>query len=103
MAKRGTRTATTGTEQIDLRLEALRKDLRALQGDVKELGAGVGAAAQEKLAEVLAATENLALQVDAWANENVESVRDAVREKPIKACLIAMGAGVFLGAVVLRR
>lgn len=102
MAKRGS-ASSTGIEQIDDRLAALKQDLAALQDDIKGLGAGVGAAAQERLSEALEATETLAAQIDEWANDNIDTVRDAVREEPLKACLIAMGLGVFLGAVVFRR
>ncbi len=102
MAKR-TRRSNGGEGQIDSRLMALRQDLEALQEDMRGLGEGVGEAAKKRLAEVLQATETMASQMEDWTNENLDSVRETVREQPVAACLVSMGIGALLGAILLRR
>lgn len=101
MARRGKR--VSGEGQIEARLSALRQDLEALQEDMRGLGEGVGEAAQERLTEALRATEALASQAQDWGNENLDTVRDSIREQPLAACLVSMGIGTLLGAILLRR
>ena len=101
MARRGKR--MSGEGQIEARLSALRQDLEALQEDMRGLGEGMGEAAQERLTEALRATEALAAQAQDWGNENLETVRDSIREQPVAACLVSMGIGALLGAIILRR
>ncbi|HTO39923.1 MAG TPA: hypothetical protein VL026_03030 [Rhizomicrobium sp.] len=101
MARRGKR--ITGEGQVESRLSALRQDLEALQEDMRGLGEGVGEAAQERLTEALRATESLAAQMQDWSNENLDSVRDSIREQPVAACLVSMGVGALLGVLLLRR
>jgi ElaB/YqjD/DUF883 family membrane-anchored ribosome-binding protein len=101
MARRGKR--MTGEGQIEARLSALRQDLQALQEDMRGLGEGVGEAAQERLTEALRATEALAVQAQDWGNENLDTVRDSIRDQPVAACLVSMGIGALLGAILLRR
>jgi ElaB/YqjD/DUF883 family membrane-anchored ribosome-binding protein len=93
----------TGEGQIEARLSALRQDLQALQEDMRGLGEGVGEAAQERLTEALRATEALAVQAQDWGNENLDTVRDSIRDQPVAACLVSMGIGALLGAILLRR
>ena len=94
-------------DTVEGRLAALREDLEALQSDMKGLANGVGDAASDRLTEMLSATEDLAEQlterVEVWTNENAETLRETVREQPLVACAIAMGAGAILGAILLRR
>ncbi len=101
MARRGKR--TSGDGQIEARLSALRQDLEALQEDMRGLGEGVGEAAQERLTEALRATEALAAQAQDWGNENLDTVRDSIRDQPVAACLVSMGIGALIGAILLRR
>lgn len=101
MARRGKR--ITGEGQVESRLSALRQDLEALQEDMRGLGEGVGEAAQARLTEALRATETLATQMQDWSNENLDSVRDSIREQPVAACLVSMGVGALLGVLLLRR
>ena len=101
MARRGKR--MSGEGQIEARLSALRQDLEALQEDMRGLGEGVGEAAQERLTEALRATEALASQAQEWGTENLDTVRDSIREQPVAACLVSMGIGALLGAILLRR
>ena len=92
---------------LEDRLEALRADLEALQGDMKGLAGGVGDMASERVSEMLKTTEDMAdqitAQVEDWASDHVATLRDQVREQPVLAVAIALGAGALLGAILLRR
>lgn len=102
MPRRSRRTES-GPEQVENRLSALRQDLEALQQDMRGLGEGVGEAAQERLREALKATETLAAQMDEWTTENLDSLKETIREQPLAACAISLGIGALLGALILRR
>ncbi|GEM_PF-2554970 len=92
---------------LQARLDALRADLRALQNDMRGLANGVGDAASDRVAEMLRTTEEMASQVadefGDWTNDNLASLRGAIREQPLLACGLAMSAGAILGALLLRR
>jgi ElaB/YqjD/DUF883 family membrane-anchored ribosome-binding protein len=117
MAARQKNTAT-GSQRIDSRLEALVADLEALQNDVRNLAQGVGDEASERVASALRmAEERVAAavraaeevaedamgQAEVWTEENLETLRARVRNQPVAACLMAMGAGALFGALFLRR
>jgi ElaB/YqjD/DUF883 family membrane-anchored ribosome-binding protein len=97
------RRSDTGPDQVESRLAALKQDLEALQQDMRGLGEGVGEAAQERLREALRATEGLRTQMDEWTNENLDSLKESIREQPLAACAISLGMGALLGAILLRR
>jgi ElaB/YqjD/DUF883 family membrane-anchored ribosome-binding protein len=99
-------------------LDDLVSDLEALRADVRSLAQGIGSeasgrvaealkSAEDRLATLVSAAEEAATdaydQAEVWANENMDTLRENVREQPIAACLIAMGAGALLGAILLRR
>jgi ElaB/YqjD/DUF883 family membrane-anchored ribosome-binding protein len=109
---------------IDAKLAALRNDLETLQKDIKGLAGEVGGVASNRANEALKAAEKLAQRayelaeetadqateygtkaaedIEAWTNENAESLRETVREQPLTSLAIAVGAGAFL-ALLLRR
>lgn len=102
------------TQNFDARLEALMTDLTALQKDVRGLARGAGAYAgeqangavhsvQEKIEDVQEKIEDVYEQVEEWANGNVGTLRDSVREQPLAACVLSMSAGALIGALLLRR
>jgi ElaB/YqjD/DUF883 family membrane-anchored ribosome-binding protein len=113
------------TSNIDDRLMALRGDFEALQTDMRGLAGDVGEVASVRAATAMRSAEDVAERafalaeeaasqakekayavaedVEAWTEENADSLREAVREQPITAVLIALGAGAFLGALLLRR
>lgn len=109
---------------IDARLAALRTDLETLQRDIKGLAGEVGGVASNRANEALKSAEKLAERaydlaeetagqataygtkaaedIEAWTNENAETLRETVREQPLTSLAIAVGAGAFL-ALLLRR
>ncbi|HVV64307.1 MAG TPA: hypothetical protein VHC42_02475 [Rhizomicrobium sp.] len=104
--------------EIGARLERLRSDLDALQGDIQSLAAegqdgaadrfvsAIGAAgglAQRalKLAEDLAA--GMAGDVEHWTADNLHSARARVRAQPLSALAVTFGVGALVGAMLLRR
>jgi len=82
--------------RIEERLGALKSDFDALQRDVVKLASGVQGVAREKASTLY---EN----GEAWTDENLGNVRDAIRDQPLAAGLILLGAGAVLGALLLRR
>ena len=115
MAQRKRKTAV---KHIDSKLTALRSDLDELQDHMKGIVGGVGNVANDstqaaiqtardvaerayRLAEE--AATNAAEEVEVWATDNLESVRESVRTQPFYAMALVMGAGLFLGAFLSRR
>jgi ElaB/YqjD/DUF883 family membrane-anchored ribosome-binding protein len=107
-----------GMKNIDTKLGALRSDLDALQDDIKsvvgvvENVANDGAQAAMQAAKDVAerayrlaeeAAAHLADEVETWTNDNLDSVRESVRARPLSSVALSMGAGVLLGAIFLRR
>ena len=107
-----------GMKNIDTKLGALRSDLDALQDDIKSVVGAVenvandGAQAAMQAAKDVAerayrlaeeAAAHLADEVETWTNDNLDSVRESVRVRPLSSVALSMGAGVLLGAIFLRR
>lgn len=110
---------------IDARLAALRGDFEALQSDMRGLAGDVGDVASVRAATAMRSAEDVAERafalaeeaaaqakgkakavaddVETWTTENTASLREAVREQPVTSLLLALGAGAFLGALLLRR
>jgi ElaB/YqjD/DUF883 family membrane-anchored ribosome-binding protein len=109
---------------VEARLATLRDDLETLQKDIKGLAGEVGGVASNRANEALKAAEKLAQRayelaeetadqattygtkaaedIEAWTNENAETLRETVREQPLTALAVAIGVGAFL-MLLLRR
>ena len=81
---------------IEDRLSALKSDFDTLQRDVVKLADGVQTVARKRASDLF---EN----GEAWTDENLSGVREAIRDQPLAAGLILLGAGAVLGALLLRR
>ncbi|MGD0143560.1 MAG: hypothetical protein ABSC92_10400 [Rhizomicrobium sp.] len=96
-----------GSKAIDASLGALRDDIEALQENMKSLVVDAGDVANDRVRQAVRATENTAQQVlddvEEWANGNVSSLRDKVREQPFTSCILSLSAGALMGALFLRR
>lgn len=92
---------------VQQRLDALRGDLDALQADMRGLIHDAGNEAQARVNGAVSNAKQYAKdkadEVEEWGEENVESMRDAVRTQPLAACAISMSAGALIGALFLRR
>ena len=106
-----------GAKKLGTRIDALRSDLDSLQTDIKALPADAQSAANEKINNAIRFAESVAERalrlaedtasqtyddVGAWANDNLDSARDRVREQPLSALLVSLGIGAILGAILLR-
>jgi hypothetical protein len=80
-------------------MSAVRADLDALQRDVRGLVNEVGGAATR---EVRGAVGTTVSRLEAWGSENLAGMRAAVRNQPLKACVLSIGAGALIGALLLR-
>jgi ElaB/YqjD/DUF883 family membrane-anchored ribosome-binding protein len=117
MAARAKKT-TVADDDLQGQLDALLSDLQNLQGDVRKLAAGAKSEASDRIAEALQAAEARVTaaiataqgaageayeQAEEWATDNIDSLRESVREEPIKALAIAAGIGAVFGLLFLRR
>ena len=90
--KRGARSRPNGISAVRADLDALQKDVLGLVSDVR------GAAGRE----VRGAVDGAAGWVESFGQENLAGVREAVRNQPLKACALSIGAGAIIGALLLR-
>jgi ElaB/YqjD/DUF883 family membrane-anchored ribosome-binding protein len=81
------------------RMSAVRADLDALQKDVRGLMSDVGGSTTREVRDAMGGAVD---RLEAWGTTNLASVRDAVRNQPLKACAISIGAGAILGALLMR-
>jgi hypothetical protein len=80
-------------------MSAVRADLGALQRDLRGLMNEFGGAAAREVRGTVDATVG---RLEAWGSENIAGVRNAVRSQPLKACVLSIGAGALIGALLLR-
>ena len=109
---------TVTTPEIDRRMDALRRDVDSLQGNVKGLADDAHDAASQQARSALRAAEAVALRAlklaedtasdlrrnaDEWTQEGIDSARGTIRTKPISAMLLSLGIGALIGTVFLKR
>ena len=80
------------------RVSAMRSDLHAWQKDMRGMMDDVGEATREVRGAVGGAFDRL----EDWGGENLPGVRDALRRQPFKTCVLSLGAGALIGALLLR-
>lgn len=88
-----------GMKKVEAQLEALQSDLNDLQKDARALAGHVGRTASEAI-DAAGVAYNGAQK---WTNRNMHSMRGTVRNQPLTAVLVSLGAGAVLGALFLRR
>jgi ElaB/YqjD/DUF883 family membrane-anchored ribosome-binding protein len=119
----------TGSDHIEERIEALRDDIEAIKADTKGLADGVGEYAGEQadgaqayvngavsdaqryaqmrlnkaLKDAEDMVDRLSGEVEGWAQDNVDTARETIRNQPLAACVLSMSAGALIGALLLRR
>ena len=80
-------------------LNNLKKDLDALQRDMRLLVERVASTTSERIVNT---ANGAATDVEEWAGDGVESVRDLIRSQPLAAIAVSMSAGAAL-SFLLRR
>ena len=107
MAARRKRSNAGNDYDLQGKLDALRADLEALQSDMRELAGDVSGAASERmnaaLNEAMTSVQDMADRVEDWSTDNLETLRDQVREQPLASVMLSVGVGALLGAILLRR
>ena len=89
------------------KLDALRADLEALQTDMRGLAGDVSGVATERvnaaLTDAMESVQDMADRVEDWSTDNLETLREQVRDQPLASLMLSMGVGALLGAILLRR
>jgi len=80
------------------RTSALRSDLHAWQREMRGVMDDVGEATRDVRGAVGGAFDRF----EDWGDQNLPGFRDAVRSQPFKACVLSLGAGALIGALLLR-
>jgi ElaB/YqjD/DUF883 family membrane-anchored ribosome-binding protein len=86
-------------QRVAAQLNELQSDLTALRKDAKDFANGIGKVA----GSAVDAAEDTYDGVEKWTAGNLGSMRSSVRNQPLTACLVSLGAGAVLGALLLRR
>jgi ElaB/YqjD/DUF883 family membrane-anchored ribosome-binding protein len=91
---------------LDARLRALKNDFDGLQKDMRKLFESVGDAATNGVSDITDSASKAAAgavdKMEHWAEDGVGSMRDVIREQPLAAIAISMGAGAILGSLLRR-
>lgn len=85
--------------KVAAKFDRLQSDLETLREDAKQLASGVG----EMADSAVQAAGRAYNDAGKWTDGNISSVRDSVRDQPLTAILVSLGAGALLGALFLRR
>ncbi|HEX3432160.1 MAG TPA: hypothetical protein VHT03_14870 [Rhizomicrobium sp.] len=88
-----------GMKKVEAQIEAIQSELNSLQRDARSLAGSIGKAAGDAF-DTAEAVYNGAGK---WTADNVKTVRGSVRNQPLTAVLVSLGAGAVLGALFLRR
>ncbi|HLY06378.1 MAG TPA: hypothetical protein VKR31_11585 [Rhizomicrobium sp.] len=86
-------------KKVEAQLDALQSDLNDLQKDARVLAGHVGRAAEGAIDAAEAAYNG----AEKWTIANMRSMRGTVRNQPLTAVIVSLGAGAVLGALFLRR
>ena len=102
--------ATQSAEQVEISIEKLLQDLKAVINDgeallragAKDLGSR-GAAAQQRLKAALELAKNTQRRLQSRALERARAADQMVRDNPYRFLGIAFGAGILFGTLARRR
>ncbi len=95
--------AASSASAAEANLHDVKSDLDQLKADFTKLLETLGKTAKHSVKGAKGDAESAAVEVGDWAEDQVVSLRESIREQPIKACAIAAGVGVILGQILLRR
>ncbi len=95
--------ASASGSAAEANLKDVKSDLDQLRADFTKLLETLGKTAKHSVRGAKGEAESAAGEMGDWAEDQVVSLRESIREQPIKACAIAAGVGVILGQILLRR
>jgi hypothetical protein len=89
---------------MQARLNALGTALDSMQGHVRGLVTKVvsAAAVRGAMNGALSTAQDTVERIEGWGTENLGGVRKVVRNQPLAACVLAIGAGALIGALLRR-
>jgi len=111
------RKSKTRRKPLDQKLSALRADLDVLQDNMKSVLGDVGNVATDAAQAAVASAKEMAERAyrlaeearetvtdefEEWSDENLESIREQVRSKPMAAVAMSLLAGAIVGAFLSR-
>jgi ElaB/YqjD/DUF883 family membrane-anchored ribosome-binding protein len=88
-----------GLRKVEEQLDVLHSELTSLQKDARVIAGNIGKTAGDAFDAAEAAYNG----VEKWTSDNVKTMRGSVRNQPLTAVLVSLGAGAVLGAFFLRR
>jgi ElaB/YqjD/DUF883 family membrane-anchored ribosome-binding protein len=99
------KTEPAGSE-LDLQLDALRKDIASLSDSVKriagEKAAAVSNAAAGEAEALLKQSRDLGESAVAEVRKKVDTIEGYIVEKPVQSAIIALLVGLFVGSLARR-
>lgn len=91
---------------VSARLNSMRSDLDALQENMRGLLNDVGGAAgdqvQGAMRNAAQSAQGAVDRVEELGNDSLDGMRKTVRERPLSACALSIGAGALLAAFFAR-
>ena len=100
MAASKARDTETGFEKA---IDRVRDNVKEFTSSASESVAGGLGSVVDHGADGLKSVAHKVPEVEAWASNQIEQARDAVREQPLKMMAIAAGVGALFGLFFLRR
>jgi methyl-accepting chemotaxis protein len=91
MAYRSKRSNNT----LESRIKTLQSEFNEIQKEMRKL-------ASEGATSVTNAASAAGEQIEEWAEEGTDTVRDAIRAQPFAAIALSMGAGAIIGSFLRR-
>ena len=93
--------------EVQARLSALRSDFGTLQKDIRGLMTDVVGrkeiqGAMDVVGGALQTAQQQVGKFEEWGTENLGGVRKVVRDQPLAACVLSLGAGAIIGALLMR-
>lgn len=90
MAVRSKKNAT-----LEARLKSLQSEFTQIQKEMQKM-------ASDGATSVSNAASAAGEQIEEWAEEGTDTVRDAIRAQPFAAIALSMGAGAIIGSFLRR-
>ena len=85
--------------KVEAQIEALQSDLRELRRHASAIAGSAGRTAGDAIEGAHAVYDS----IEGWTSDNARLMRGSVRNQPLTALLVSLGAGAVLGALFLRR